>query len=79
MGLVVARIASCGRHRLVLKGFVPIKPCAVEMANAGYPVRLILEAVKVNRVFNIISGGNFKIEVNRFDALLKCCDIEPLN
>ncbi|WP_175042464.1 hypothetical protein [Burkholderia lata] len=79
MGLIVARISSCSRHRLVLQGFVPIKARAGEMANAGYPVRLIPGAVKVNRVFNIISGRNFKIGINRFDALLKYHDIEPVN
>ncbi|WP_175842844.1 hypothetical protein [Burkholderia contaminans] len=79
MGLIVARIASCGRHRLVLQGFAPIKARAGEMANADYPVRLIPEAVKVNRVFNIVSDSNLKIEFNRLDALHKYNDIEPVN
>ncbi|WP_174949361.1 hypothetical protein [Burkholderia lata] len=79
MGLIVARISSCSRHRLVLQGFVPIKARAGERANAGYPVRLILEAVKVNRVFNIVSERNFKIGINRSDALRKYRDIEPVN
>ncbi|MCA8099963.1 hypothetical protein [Burkholderia contaminans] len=79
MGLIVARISSCGRHHLALQGFAPIKARAGGMANADYPVRLILEAVKVNRVFNIISNGNLKIGFNRLDALHKYNDIESVN
>ncbi|WJN79448.1 hypothetical protein OH687_36740 [Burkholderia anthina] len=38
MGLIVARIASCGHHRLVQQGFSPISTRAEATANADYPV-----------------------------------------
>ncbi|MDF3086571.1 hypothetical protein [Burkholderia sola] len=56
MELIVARIASCGRHRVVLQGFSPGSTRAEATANADYPVWLIVEAVKVNRSANDLSG-----------------------
>ncbi|MBZ5788868.1 hypothetical protein K8353_02010 [Burkholderia contaminans] len=79
MGFIVARISLRSGHRLVLQGFVPLEARAGEMAKADYPVRLILKAVRVNRVFNIVSSGNFKIGINRIDALHKYSGIESVN
>ncbi|MBW5803443.1 hypothetical protein FOZ70_01590 [Burkholderia sp. COPS] len=53
MGIIVARITSRSRHCLVMQGSSPFDARAGEMAKAGYPVRLFMEAVKVNRVFNL--------------------------
>ncbi|WP_155630878.1 hypothetical protein [Burkholderia cepacia] len=79
MGLIVARISSCGRHCLVLQGLSPVRAGFGEMAKADYPVRLILEAVKVNRVFNVVAGVNFKIGINRIHVSHKYVDIESVN
>ncbi|WP_423382873.1 hypothetical protein [Burkholderia sp. LMG 32019] len=79
MGFIVARVSLRSGHRLVLQGFAPFEARAGEMAKAGYPVRLILKAVIVNRVFNIVSGSNFKIGINRIDVLHKYSGIESVN